>query len=512
VKAKRQKNIPWFNDDFGGEFVFDDVVEALSIYKKVYKDFSNLTDNSFVVPTQSDEYAEIDSYGDDGDDDDTSSMVAPMMRGGTNELDDLLNEIEGLETETGEVATRQAETAPEAKISPADWPEHLGGMVLGNIVQRIRDGSLEVKHLPERKAELDKLDFDWGPPKHFIDVPFEKAMCAMYAYYLIRGDLFTPREFIMPDEDPWPQALAGFEVGEAVHRLRELQNFMEAFHPEKVSLLRMIDFAWFPTQALPIDPNEPETTPEMERLTAFGHPDYMELPPNIPMGLPEKIMNEGPVFESDDPKLWWRKYHNWDYVKDIWYELGRRDNAYVLRKKGYPQLADEHEAKYGPGILTVLNETLQELEVSGLKGKSQDELLVLQGKLEFLREELTDCTDIGPTRRGDYLDTLDSYLFAMSTGQDPVFRRRSEDGEDADIEYEDVDDEDTPEEDDLEDEVEEDEVEEDEVEEDEVDDGEVDDDDEEEALSDDDDEEEEDFDVDDELGLGDEEDGKKSRR
>ena len=50
IKGKREKDIPWFNDDFGDYFVFEDVVESLSIYKSIYGDFSNLTNSDFVVP------------------------------------------------------------------------------------------------------------------------------------------------------------------------------------------------------------------------------------------------------------------------------------------------------------------------------------------------------------------------------------------------------------------------------------------------------------------------------
>eukprot|EP00957_Ditylum_brightwellii_P091870 6995199-Ditylum_brightwellii.AAC.1 len=80
------------------------------------------------------------------------------------------------------------ESASAAAMAAAKWPEHLAGMTLGSLVRRIRDGSLEVKHLPDRKAQLDAIDFDWGNPVKFLDIPFDKAMCAMFAYYLIRGD------------------------------------------------------------------------------------------------------------------------------------------------------------------------------------------------------------------------------------------------------------------------------------------------------------------------------------
>ncbi|VEU33503.1 unnamed protein product [Pseudo-nitzschia multistriata] len=349
TKRKREPEIPWFNDDFGGYFVFEDVVEALTLYKQGYGDFSNLTSGEFVIPVKDEPEH---SFDDDFDDE--------MAINGMDEraMTDEEIEAEMLRLESGLTSTDDAEDSDDMK--ELEWPEHLEGMRLGDIVKRMKDGSLEVKHLPERKAQLDAIGFDWGPEKYFLDVPFEKAMCAMYAFYMVRGDMFVPADYVMPDEDPWPRALAGYELGKAVRRIRELQNFFEAFHVEKVALLRMIDFVWFPTLALPIDPDEPAVSAEMLLLGALGHPDYHQLD-EFPMGLPEKIMADGPFHVSDDPREWWRTWHNWDYVADIWASMGTKDRAVSLRKSGYPRMAKEHEEKYGPGLFQQIDEYLENI-------------------------------------------------------------------------------------------------------------------------------------------------------
>jgi hypothetical protein len=398
VKRKREADIPWFNDDFGGDFVFEDIVEALTLYKGSYGDFSNLTNADFVVPISGEtELSFDDEFGEE-----------MTMKAGTaevtrfDEIDDSSLTEEQLEAEIFRMEQNMA--APEFKksagvstLSPLttlEWPEHLEGMRLGDIVQRIRDGSLEVKHLPERKAQLDALDFDWGDPLHFIDIPFEKAMCAMYAYYLVRGDMFVPAEFVMLDEDPWPQALAGYELGNAVKRIRELQNFFEAFHTDKLGLLRMIDFVWFPTLALPIDPNEKEETPEMLMVRGLGHPDYYFLEQYIdelPFGFVDKIISEGPTHEITDPRDWWREWHNWDYVADMWYNLGTRDRAVQLRREGFPQLGDEHEAKYGPGLFKqmdiFLDDVVDKLVTDGLENRlSKNETVAFLSMLDLIKD------------------------------------------------------------------------------------------------------------------------------
>ena len=442
VKGKREKNIPWFNDDFGDDFVFEDVVEALTLYKSMHGDFSNLTrsgGSDFIVPAPKKRTGFLDDDDDDDDngfledsfDVDASARAAaaiasynnPRQNDRTNDfiaaeikrLQDNADEPLGMEVDSGRVTKSAAAVGQVSGKLPANrWPEHLAGMSLGYIVTRICEGSLEVKHLPERKAQLDSIGFDWGDPKYFIDIPFEKAMCAMYAYYLVRGDMFVYEDFVMPDEDPWPQALAGYELGKAVKRIRELQNFFEAYHPDKVSLLRTIDFVWFAdTEALPLDPNEKEMTPETLLLSAMGHPDYAKMI-EIPMGLPDKLIADGPFFDTnDDPKLWWRKWHNWDYVKDYWYQQGRRDNAFVLRRMGYPRMADEHEAKYGPGLFVQIDEVLQNLENTSVEDMSLDERRNILEKLNFFRQEMIGCTDLHPLDRDALIADLDTKMLLI---------------------------------------------------------------------------------------------------
>jgi hypothetical protein len=425
IKGKREKDIPWFNDDFGDDFVFEDVVEALSVYKSIYGDFSNLTTGSdFVVPTPKELTGFLDDDGfDQFEVDSAARAAAAIARYPFSSSEDLIaTEIRGLQNIPGGKRSTAAKgalaTGRTADMASDAWPEHLAGMSLASVVQRMREGSLEVKHLPKRKAMLDALDFDWGDDKYFLDVPFEKAMCAMYAYYLVRGDMFVYEDFVMPGEDPWPQALAGYEIGKAVRRLRELQNFLEAYHPEKVSLLRMIDFVWFSdTVALPMDPDEAEETSESLLLSAFGHPDFSKMI-DIPMGLPDKIIAEGPFVETnDDPKLWWRQWHNWDYVKDYWYQNGRRDNGYVLRAMGYPKMADEHEAKYGPGLFSQINESLRVME-NGIESMTAEEKQELLERLNFFRKELLGCTDIHPQDRDQLVLDLDAHMLTIL--EDPV--------------------------------------------------------------------------------------------
>jgi len=360
VKGHIEMEHPWFNDDFGGEFVFEDVVEALTVYKSIYGTLENIDLDEFVVPNPDDfglmdPDADVDINGSIGDD------MATVGESALSDEDLISKEIEQMELEmqsgipapaveptTEDLLMEQQRldgptatlSASSAVTSNSQWPEHLVGMQLGPIVRRIQEGDLEVKHLPERKKQLDDIGFDWGDEKKFLDVPFDKAMCAMFAYYMIRGDLFVYEDFVMPDEDPWPRALAGFELGKAIFRLRAKQNFLEAYYPKKKYMLNMIEFVWFPLDALPLDPDAPPLSWEHEHVLHMGHPlARINAPPF------SAVEHVHPV---DHPEAKDRYEFDFELVRDYYEnELGVTDIGNFLRERGFNELATEHEAKYG---------------------------------------------------------------------------------------------------------------------------------------------------------------------
>lgn len=340
VKGARDKFIPWRNDDFGDNFLFEDVVEALIFYKDMYGNFNTIEQEEFVVPKP-----------------DESLRVSPFVLTAMN--DNFTDEIDFFDVPNE--PRRDEDPSSVLKVSDA-WPARLACMKLGKIVSRIREGGLEVKHVSERKAQLDAIEFDWGDPKRFVDVPFEKVMCALYAYFMIRGDTFVPTEFVIPDAHPWPTSLAEFELGSAVVRLRQLQNFLEAYHPVKMSLLRMVDFSFFPGIALPLDPDSKEINAEHLYIETFGHPLYHIS--TVPLGLPERMIAEGP----DGPPEKLSSWYNYEYVREFHERPGAlTDVADWMRDIGFHQLADEHEKQYGYSHyrqLSLLKEKLDNEEIS----------------------------------------------------------------------------------------------------------------------------------------------------
>lgn len=389
VKGSINKIIPWFNDDYGDDFVFEDVVEALTIYKSIYGSFESLhSDIEFVVPEP--------SFGSDIDIEASAAAADAIARAESSGEDPdalIAAEIERMELVMS--SSVNGGDIEELSGSNHEWPEHLAGMKLGTIAARICDGSLEVKHVPERKKVLDDIGFEWGDPKKFIDVPFEKAMCAMFAYFLIRGDLFVYEDFVMPGEKPWPTVLAGYELGKAVVRIRELQNFFEAYHPEKVRLLRRVEFVWFPELALPLNPEDGEESWEDAFVEGMGHPFFQLNEPSV--STLERLQAEGPFGPEEKTKSW----YDYNEVADYWErgdvtDVGKESErpnwrpAEWLWFNGFEQLAKEHEDRYGmsPGLeLLRLIEGFHDGDISEKEFDDRGKAALIQWEEEQLRNE-----------------------------------------------------------------------------------------------------------------------------
>ena len=418
IKGKKERSCPWYIDDFGDDFVFEDVVEALTVCKDGYGSFDILNDEDFVVPDPTESlFGSMETAFDVESSAAAAAAIAAAERGEGGNAEDLISaEIERLEStlaldndededdiESDEDDDKDDNEVDDLANVSVQWPEHLAGMRLGNIVRRIRDGSLEVKHLRDRKRKLDAIGFDWGDPKKFLDIPFEKSMCAMFAYYQIRGDMMVDADFYIPDEVPWPKALAGYELGKTVMRVRELQNFFEAFHSDKVALLKMVEFYWFPDVALPLDPFSWGETTEDEFLAAVGVPFYwLGEEQNYPAGIVEKLLTDGPT-DNPDPTV---KWYNYDHVREYWEtesgteviqffddKFGAHLPAEVLWRLGLPKLAREQEARFAAGKLGEIASERFEVETDEdnlLRPiiKSMSDIQILKSDYDSLKAQL----------------------------------------------------------------------------------------------------------------------------
>ena len=79
-------------------------------------------------------------------------------------------------------------------------------------------------------------------------------------------------------------------------------------------------------------------------------------------------------------------------------------------------MADEHEKKYGPGLFTQIEETLDILESdeSILSKDLKEELLE---KLKYYRGELAGCTDTHPQDIDKLVEEIDIHMLQLVTGK-----------------------------------------------------------------------------------------------
>lgn len=423
VKGKINKKFPWSIDDFGEDFVFEDAVEALTIYRRITGSFVGLETKDFIVP---DPYMKtIESIDVEASARAAARIKQARLRG--EDSDSLIAaEIQRMESEL------------QGASKEHEWPEHLAGMKLGSIVNRIRDGSLEVKHLPERKAQLDAIGFDWGDPKRFLDVPFEKAMCAMFAYFLIRGDLFVYEDFVIPYDEPWPSILGGYELGKVVRRIQELQHFFEAYHPEKVQLLRMVEFSWFPELALPLNPEAGEESWEDIYVEGLGHPFYHLNEPSVEM---VETLQAKAASSGLDGR--YKSLYDFDVVKDYWKfgditdsgkaeGHGRLSAAEWLWGNSFYQLSREHEAKYGPVPSLEMFRLLEDYVGKKISEQDFDRACLDVLKTLDLQDTRADAISLGiDVKDEDDLDMIMQKLkddpMMQALESDPEYRRLIED-------------------------------------------------------------------------------------
>jgi hypothetical protein len=277
---------PWYFDDYGDSFGFEHVVEALAIWGEYSEGSFDIDEDYIILPSSlQNPTSEFDMEPSGGYDDEVGGAQTPSLYSEDDDNDD------------------EAETDEQTLKNQPPFPLRLAGLELGSIVRRIREGDVDVKTDPEKKKQLDKIRFDWGDEELFLDIPFEKAMCALFAYYQIRGDLFVYQDFVMPGDDPWPRILEDYPIGEIVFRLREQQLWFEEHFPEKKSMLDMLDFVWFPRYESKLSDFEEEhmlrfgsPQPSIETLeNMFPHPeDYWDdsNPPTFNFTLAEELIDQ----------------------------------------------------------------------------------------------------------------------------------------------------------------------------------------------------------------------------
>jgi hypothetical protein len=104
------------------------------------------------------------------------------------------------------------------------WPRMARGVKLGVRVAAIRSAGRYVKENPARKAELDRMGFEWRIRDNSLrsagdEIKFQQVVSALKLYKtLVSEDVNVPAKFVVPETQEWPQELWKLKLGYQVHR------------------------------------------------------------------------------------------------------------------------------------------------------------------------------------------------------------------------------------------------------------------------------------------------------
>jgi hypothetical protein len=129
------------------------------------------------------------------------------------------------------------------------WPRLTRGVKLGTRVAAIRSAGRYIRDKPERKAELDKLGFEWrireNTHKQQVDDDNFEMVCDALRWYkrLEEPTLNVPENFLVPSKSPWPENLHGLALGSMVTSIINEDKFLFS-HPERRDVLAEIGLTW----------------------------------------------------------------------------------------------------------------------------------------------------------------------------------------------------------------------------------------------------------------------------
>ncbi|CAM9193682.1 unnamed protein product [Chrysoparadoxa australica] len=134
---------------------------------------------------------------------------------------------------------------PEFKV-PYDyeWSRDLADMRLGMICEQMRCGDIFAKDDEERRSRLDALGFDWGDGSDYLYFQYDQVLCGLYAHKMIRGDVYVPADWVVPDVDPWPLPLRGMPLGFLVNCVRWQRDLLQEKYLDRYLMLDGLGMLW----------------------------------------------------------------------------------------------------------------------------------------------------------------------------------------------------------------------------------------------------------------------------
>eukprot|EP00468_Gymnochlora_sp_CCMP2014_P000746 CAMPEP_0167740654 /NCGR_PEP_ID=MMETSP0110_2-20121227/406_1 /TAXON_ID=629695 /ORGANISM="Gymnochlora sp., Strain CCMP2014" /LENGTH=482 /DNA_ID=CAMNT_0007624589 /DNA_START=142 /DNA_END=1590 /DNA_ORIENTATION=- len=127
-------------------------------------------------------------------------------------------------------------------LSP--WEETFWGLKLGHRVNSIRCGAY-VEERADRRKQLDEIGFEWDTR----DIQWRLTLTCLELFLNLHPPkreeigLKIPRNFVVPNSEPWPELAWGLPLGQRVSKIRLRGDFVRE-EPERIKELERLNFNW----------------------------------------------------------------------------------------------------------------------------------------------------------------------------------------------------------------------------------------------------------------------------
>jgi hypothetical protein len=131
---------------------------------------------------------------------------------------------------------------PSVFVVPSEepWPEEAWGLRLGAATSQIRTSGIYIRNRPERRLQLEDMGFVFDGDER----RWEDTKSALKLYHEIHGHVNAKQSFVVPLEDPWPEAMWDKRLGEIVAQLRSKNIYDARDVPERRQWLEEHGFKW----------------------------------------------------------------------------------------------------------------------------------------------------------------------------------------------------------------------------------------------------------------------------
>lgn len=125
------------------------------------------------------------------------------------------------------------------------FPDLYRGMRLGSYVKGLRIGDYDGLEDSTRRKQLGSLGFNWGDLKYHLRFRFLPLFYGLRVYAHLYQIPMPPTSFVVPEEEQWPVWMYNMPLGEWAAAARIQQKLLREHYSDRVDLLDTLEFDWF---------------------------------------------------------------------------------------------------------------------------------------------------------------------------------------------------------------------------------------------------------------------------